>query len=348
MRRLLQSALPAASKTLAKRPRLLLVMLAAALTLGMQYWVGGATIYRSELVGAREALHSYILHNELPPGQTWTTLGAHSSNIRIGVVLAAEVIHRSTGVPVYFAYKAIDTAALFAGMLLLFVFVRRWVPDVYAVLALLYFAAITPLTYFLHIFHPWDRPALVVWLVCLLLLRAKRLGYLAAVLPVAVAIKFDVMVLPVLYLLASVTRENWQSVTWRTVAMLVLTVGTYIALRLALPGGFDSERTPIEQVALNLRDFAAIPLFYPPLLVFGLPILLGLAGWTSADRFARACWVFAVILTVPLWAKTNFREVRAEMPLMLLFMPCATLGLRAVLERNGLADAATRVAPKNL
>jgi hypothetical protein len=331
----------AASRTVAQvasalesHPRVLLVLLCLVLTLGLQYWVGGATIYRTEYIAPRETLHSYIVRNQLPPGQTWMALGAHSLNIRVGAVYLAEAIHRTTRAPVYLVYKALETGFLLLAFLLFFAFIRDGVPRVYAVLALLYFAAITPLTYFLHVFHPWDRPALVTWLVCLILLRSERLLLLTLVLSLGVAIKFDIMVLPVLYFLAFARRENWRRIALRTGGMLAATFATYVALRLAFPGGFDSQRTVIEQIAKNLREFAAIPLFHPPLLALALPLLLGVVGWRSADRFKRASWGLGVALLVPLFLMTNFQELRAEMPVVVLLMPCALAGARVVLEKG--------------
>lgn len=82
------------------------------------------------------ALHEGILHNRLPAGaQTWKDLGANSVNTRVGVVYFAEAVRRLTGEDVNNVYRVIDSIALFAALIVLFVYLRTFVPESYALLA---------------------------------------------------------------------------------------------------------------------------------------------------------------------------------------------------------------------
>jgi hypothetical protein len=71
---------------------------------------------------------------------------------------------------------------------------------------------------------------------------------------------------------------------------------------------------------------------FPPLLVFGIPTLLAVAGWRTGDRFQRATAFFALPMCGILFLMTNFIEVRAEMPLYFLLSPLALAGLKRLLE----------------
>jgi hypothetical protein len=313
---------------------LLLVVLTGSLTLAHQYWVGGATIYDAALEARRAAIHEYILHNKVPIGVRWSSLGANGTNIRIGAVFLAEAVHQATGVRIHLAYKILDTVALFGTLLLLFVFLRIWFPSAYALVGLLYVASVLPMTYFLHAFHPWDRLGLLGWLVSLLLLHKNRLAWLALALMLTTVIKYDIILFPGLYFLAKVDRQNWRRIVPRTVALFAVTFGTYAALRILIPGGFDATLSVMDLAATNLRDFLSAPFAYPQLLAFTLPLLLGAISVRSADRFVKACFLFGVLLFVPLLAQSNFIEIRAQMAPLVLTIPAGLLGLFQLLERG--------------
>jgi hypothetical protein len=112
----------------------LLIVLSFSITL-VQDWVGRSTFY-SQVRSKTLALHEGILHNRLPAGaQTWKDLGANSVNTRVGVVYFAEAVRRLTGEDVNNVYRVIDSIALFAALIVLFVYLRTFVPESYALLA---------------------------------------------------------------------------------------------------------------------------------------------------------------------------------------------------------------------
>lgn len=319
-----------------RRPRRLLpaVMacaLAASITITMQAWIGSATIYSAQVADRRAEMHAYVLHNQLPPGVSWSELGANSSNIRVATVYFAEGVHRATGADVATIYRYLDTLALWASLLLLLVYLKPTTPPTYRVIGLLWFAAMLPLSYQLHYFHPWDRASLLGWLVLLVLLERRRLVAFGVLLPLAVAIKFDIVVLPVLHFLRDATRRTVQRVAAETAALLAVSFGTYALLRALLPGG-SSPRHALPQMLQNVRELGAMRLSYPPLLCFGVPAALVLIGWRYADRGERANAVMGAGVAAILFAITNFAEVRAELPVLVLLLPCALVGARRLIE----------------
>jgi len=92
-----------------------------------------------------------------------------------------------------------DTVCLFASLLLLFAYLKRWVPVSYAVIGILMYGAMLPLTYLFHQFQPWDRPSIVLWILLLMLIRAGPIWVIAPVLAVSAGIKYDTVLLPGLY-----------------------------------------------------------------------------------------------------------------------------------------------------
>jgi len=323
-------------------PRLLRLIaiftLSAIVTLTMQVWVGSSTIYSQELQPRRERLHELILHNAPASNEEWTLLGANSTNIRVGAVYLAEGIHRLTGLTVSRSYRLIDTIALFIALPLLFRFCQRYGSRDRALVATLYIAAILPLTYVLHYFHPWDRIMLILWIVMIGLVQDDRPWLLALVLVVSMVVKFDALFLPGLYFLAHARRETLVPVALRTAVLFAVTFGSYMALRAIFLGGSQVGNMPL-QVAINIKEMGDYNIGYPPMLGLAVPVLLAVVGWRSATRFARACLVFALGLVGIYFVNSNFAELRAMMPVVLLLIPAALAGL-AVLMPPLRADAA--------
>jgi hypothetical protein len=312
--------------------RLLLVGFISAVVLANQFWVGSTTIYDPQRSERRIQMHESILHNQPPPGaESWDAIGANGTNIRILTVYLVEAVHRSVGLSVPRVYWMVETASLFLFLLTLFFYLRWWFDPPVAALGLAYVGMMLPLTYFFHFFHPWDKPSWFVWVVLLLLLRSERLGAFAAVLFVSILIKFDTVVLPALYWLSFAARGKMVRTTLITAALLVLSFGTYWALSALIPGG-AVPRSAGRLALDNLRVMADLKVSYPPLLMFAVPIATGIAGWRRVDRFSRATFGFGLGLLLLYFLQTHFVEVRAEIPLLVLMLPCALGGVSAALE----------------
>lgn len=323
---------------------MVVAVLAAAFTLGLQWWVGGATIYDPAWAGRRTGMHHALMINRAPAGLSWSDIGANGVNIRLGVVYLAELVHRALGVSVWSAYFVVETWFLWCTFPLLYVCLRGWLPPSWSMVGLLFYTAVLPLTYFFYLFHPWDRASLSLWLVLVLLLRANRIFLMAAVLALAVVVKYDVVLFPGLYWLARVERRNWKAVTGLTIAMFAVSFATYYGLRWAFPGGF-SERHAGPQIVKNLRAMGELYVFYPPLLVLGPTLALAFVGAPLGDRFVRAMALFGVLLLVPLFIAANFDEVRAQMPMFVLLLPAAIAGLRRLVEYGNAQTSREHATP---
>jgi len=316
-----------------------LALLCGVITLVVQHYVGDLTIYRADAAATRLTMHEAILSNTPPPGGGWGAVGANATNVRVLVVYAAEALAAAAGASPLAAYKLIDVASLFATLLLLFAFLRRWFDDEYCLIAVLFTGCVLPLTLLLHVFHPWDRPSALVWLLMLFALRDDRPVALAALLVVAVAIKYDAVVLPGLYFLCRVSAANWRRTAAATAALFVVSFGTYAALRLALPGGFE-ERDIVSQMLKNLNQIIDLRNPHPSLLGFALPLLLAAVGFRASDRFMRAAAAFGVLMFLPFFLSTNFNEFRAHMPMFILLLPAALAGLQCLVRGPAQTQAA--------
>jgi hypothetical protein len=309
----------------------LLVLFVGVATMISQYWVGNSTIYRPELEQKRELLHQYLLQNQLPPGVTWTSMGANSTNIRVGAVFLAEAMHRVFHISVLKAYVLLDTVALFCAMILLFVYLQRWFENIYCLVGVMFFAVVLPLTYMLFVFHPWDRLSLIVWLAALHLVRERRLWLLAVVLAIGMLIKYDVLLFPGLFFLAYVDRENWLRTGVITLLLFAVTFGMFKLVVLLRPGGFDSQLTTAQIVASNLAVLKEQRLGWPPFLGFSAPIVMAAIGFRSGNRFMQGSALFGMLLFIPFIFQSFMAEFRTEVPILLCLLPAALLGTKLIL-----------------
>ena len=309
----------------------LLAGLCLLITITVQHYMGDRTIYSLQLLPDRLEAHEMILRNELVGAASWSARGSNGTNVRVATVWAAEQLSARLGIDVPSIYKLIDIVSLFATLLLLFFFLRRWFADAYCVLALMFVGCVLPLTLLLHSFHPWDRPSLLVWLLAIWAIRDERLFAATLLMGLAVVIKYDAVLLPGLYFLYRVGRAPW----WRTVIatglMSAVTFGTFLTLRFLIPGGFEP-RVISTQVLKNLEVIANLAQPHPEILGLSLPIALALIGFARGDRFMRAATLFGLALLIPFFLTTNFAEIRAHTPILVLLLPAALVGLQAVLQ----------------
>ena len=315
---------------------LALAVWAASTTLIMQTWVGNSTIYKPELSPLIVETHRTILENRIPPGETWSDRGLNTTNIRVGTVFLVEGAHRATGMPVPKLYRLLDTVMLFASLLLLMVLLRRLVPTPYALIGATAFAGVLPLTYQLFYFHPWDRLSLFLWILLLIVLHQGRVVLFAALLAVAMIVKFDVILLPGLFFLATVPFRDAPGIARSaliTVGLFAVTFGIYWALQKIRPGGF--EPVPLGPLAAeNVRTIRSLGIAYPPLLGFSAPLVLAAIGFRSAERFVQACAVFGMGLLAIYIVRARFDEFRTEVPVYLLLLPAALVGVQILCESD--------------
>jgi hypothetical protein len=311
-------------------PLALLFLMSALLTITLQRWVGQTILYDHVPSLARE-IHYSILHNQLPQGRTWQELGANGTNIRVFVVYLAESLSRLAHRDVLAAYYAIDTISLFLFFVLLFFYLRNWVSPQDALIGLLAYAFFSILSYHLFRFHPWDRIAMLPWLAILWTTYKKRFVPLLILLPIAMTIKYDVILLPILYGAHLFRSGERRRAVVESVILMVVVVGTYLALQRIFPGGFLQasvfSRDGSSDIFFNLSVLRTYKFAYPPFLIFSLPILLNAIYFKRLPEFPRTAALFAVGLQLLMANTVHFAEVRAQMPVLLLYLPGTLLGL---------------------
>ncbi len=324
----------------------LLVVLCAVLTITLQL-VGKETIYHERHEAKRNFLHDAIYTNKLPEGKTWDDYGARGVNTRVGSIYAVALLHRWTGVSVGTWYVWLDSTFLFLSFLALFLYLRKWVPYGYCLIGILFVGNVFILTYFHHHFHPWDRISLFQWIVLLYLIRSKSDVLFFLVMMASIPFKFDVIILPVLYLIYNFfTQQAKKAVIVKGMLFLVSGIAFYELLKYSLIGSVPDTvgvlainpwLNALTQVTKNLRHMVSLNIAYPPMLMFALPLILSLFNWDKKDAFIRTSLVFALGMLCIHFSLANFREVRAETMILVLILPSALISLREII--NGRTEA---------
>lgn len=321
------------------RPRtvraVLLVALAYVLTMTGQFWLGYRHIYTARPQAA-EQLHRAILDNRPPAGKTWNDLGANGTNLRRVSIELAESVRNATGMPLSATYFALDTIFVFGTVMLLGIYLSRWLAPPWVALGLLYYGMVAPLTYLFYYSHPWDRLSQLTWLTALFFLRDRRALPFAGVLAFGMGVKYDILALPLLW--AAWTWQREQRGRWllQALAMFGLAFGIFEALQWRYPGGFPGLGPgPGDIAALLLRrtldELRERSFAFPPLLMFALPIGLAVAGWQHLSRHERLSLLFGCALFGPFALSSNLREVRAQVPILFLVLPAALTTLQRLL-----------------
>jgi hypothetical protein len=300
----------------------------------MQAWVGNLTIYRAENEARVEAAHTAVLTNAPIGGRSWSATGMNGTNLRVGAVWLADALHRNTGLTVPAAYQLVDTLALIVALLLLLGYLGQAVGPPLALIGVMAFATLLPLTYQLFFYHPWDRLSLVMWVALLWLLMRERLRWFTLLLPVAVLIKYDVILLPLLHGLHRLLRDR--RVTRRTImetaGMMMVSFGSFRLLKLLRPGGAEP-RPVIDTLRHNMDVATHLGVRWPPLLAFALPAVLIIPAFRRLDAWSRAGALFSIGLLGIFATLTNFAEVRAQMPVLLLLLPGALQAFEQAFEQ---------------
>jgi hypothetical protein len=296
--------------------------------------VSDLSVYSAANTQKRAELHRAIMDNH-PPGEgTWGDSGANNVNVRVGVVWIAEHLSRITGKSTDFIYRAIDLLALFAALVCIQALLKHWYSPVEAILGLLLFCLLLPLTALDHYFHPWDRPMLFLWAAMILASVNKRVVLFAIFLTISVIVKLDSILAVGMILFLYARTGNWRQATGTTLIVAAIGAVPLAALLILYPGGQEPIDV-LQQVSKNVSVAAELGFAYPPLLTHGLFLMLGIAGWGKATILMRRLWVFGLILLIPHALATNFMEVRAQIGTMLCMLPLALRGVLSISELAG-------------
>jgi len=317
----------------------------------LQEHLGSSTIYSPAHRTERMLLHEAILANSPPKGLTWREIGAGGTNIRILTVYLADGLHRLTNADVNTIYKNIDTASMIVFLTMAFYYFEQMSGTVYALAGVLYMVFSFVTTYSFYYFHPWDRLSLVVWLLLLIAIKKKQFPAVAGLLVIGMLIKFDVILVPALYLAYCFNRNSAVKSVGRTLMLFTVTIGVYWALdkhfhaASAADASQSTYQLLLHGLKKNLRVFSAMWLTYPPLTVFGLSLSFSayyLIFLREYDRFATVSAIFGIMMFGPYLA-VNFHETRALMPILLLLMPSVLLGLRKLTAGSLATTAVSRL-----
>jgi hypothetical protein len=310
---------------------MLIALVAAIITVVR---VSDLSVFSADNTHKRGALHRAIVQNDPPGDGTWRDSGANNVNVRVAVVWIVEQLSKATGKSTDFIYRAIDLTTLFVALLSIQALLKNWYSRVEAILGLLLFCLLLPLTALDHYFHPWDRPMLLLWAAMILALVNKRVVLFAALFTISVIIKIDsILAVGMIFFLYART-DNWRRTMGMTLIVAALGVVPLAALLILFPGGQE----PIdvfEQVSKNVSVAAELGFAYPPLLTHGLLLALGIAGWKNGTILMRRLWVFGLLLLIPHALVTNFLEVRAQIGTMLCMLPLALKGVLSISELGG-------------
>jgi hypothetical protein len=291
--------------------------------------VSDVTVFSAGNADKRGELHTAILQNHPPGHGSWSDSGANNLNVRVAIVWIAEHLGQMTGKSADFIYRAIDLAALFVALLTIHALLKHWYSPIEAILGLLLFCLLLPLTALDHYFHPWDRPMLFLWAAMILALVNKRVILFALFYTISVVVKPDSIFAVGMILIVYARMDDWRRATRTTLSVAAIGVMVLAALLVLHPGGHEPIDV-LQQVSRNVSVAAGLGIAYPPLLTHGLLLALGIAGWKSATIVMRRLCVFGLILLIPHLLATNFLEIRAQIGTMLCMMPLALQGVLSI------------------
>ena len=307
-------------------------------TLGLQQWVGLASLYSPTLAEKQADIFPRLLANQPPNGGIWADVGMNSTQLRVGMLWAIDGVQSLSGLSVPKIIRLFDTVFLATLLLLLLPYLRRWFSLTESLLGVGLVVSLIPMTYFWGYFVPWDRPSAVSWLLAFWMVREDRWKTLALTLPLFVLVKFDVALVFGLYWLVWVRRETFRSVTLRACIIAVAGLGTYWLIGQFRPGAAPPSSI-VGQVVKNVQTFLTYPASYQPMFAY-VPMIVPLVyGWRDADHFQRASVVFGLLLMGLIAVTVNFEEFRMHMPIVLALLPCALVGVRRLVGTASVAGA---------
>lgn len=325
---------------------ILLTLLCLNITIILQIYVGRQTIYGDEQLEKRKILHEMILKNSLPEGKLWKDYNVSSMRVRILVVKLAESIRLITGLQLKNVYITIDTVFLFSCLIGLYLFLNQWLDPNYCLIGILYFGICLVTSYHFHYFHPWDRMSLFSWIVLAFLIKNKKTALFAVLLVFSILIKYDIKVLPILYLIYNYDQKNKVRILLNTLLLLLLSFGTHSLLEYIFPLeskkivtidpylSFSKTYTHyyLQQITLNLKFLLEHNLRHPFAAVFILPLTLSVMYFKKKERFAQCSVIFGILLLIPHFVLVNFLEFRAQTMILVLILPAALLSLKYIIE----------------
>jgi hypothetical protein len=312
------------------REWLLCGILAAVVALICIHWVGNNTIYSADVVDKRDAMFNAILVEQLPEGaDSWRSVGAGDLNMRLATIWLTQSLHRISGVPVQDLLRLIDIVCVVASCVLLFALLRRWYEFLGALSGVLLLGMLLPLSMFLHFFHPWDKPALLLWVAMVMASVSGKPTLFLVLLVVAITNKTDAGIAAGLPLFLQFGVQPRRRVLINTLVAVSVGCLTLALLVYVVPGALEPHDL-FKQFKSNITDLLYHNVAYPPLLVYGTLSVFAIFAWRNGDSVPRRLWLFALASLLPHAMLTNFQEVRAQLGSAICMIPLAVAGLESV------------------
>ena len=270
-------------------------------------------------------MHHAILTNTPPKGGSWAAVGANGTNIRVAVVAVAERVRIATGLGLVRVYRLMDFVFLFSALIVIYCLLRKWNTVAGAMLGILLFSLYLPATMLFFYFHPWDRPSLLLWAICVLFAVNNKFGWFLLFFAIGIVVKFDSVIGLILYPVVNWINQPKPLLIRKSFAAAIVAVTTIVVLVVMIPGGFDGTNRQM-LLSNNIHEMLSFGLFYPPVLVYGLLFGACLVGWKSSGWQMRALFMCGVAMLLPHILFTNFIEVRAQVGPILCMLPLAVHG----------------------
>jgi hypothetical protein len=244
------------------------------------------------------------------------------------------------------AYITLDWLALSAALALLYLYLKRWVCDVVALITLLFLTGTLSLTFQEHFYQPWSVPEMAfVALAMLLILDDRRKALLPLVL-LASLNRSTGLLLPVAFALTpSGTTRAEESKDESAVGRLAW-AGGYFAIWAAVFFGLrawlgtaEPHEPLTETLAMNLTPKSMTFAVVQTVLLFGVLWPLAASGFSSAPRFPRRMTLLLPLYIVPVLIWGRWIEVRLLLAMFPVVAPLAAIGLETRLSPDASSEA---------
>lgn len=272
-----------------------------------------------------EAVHEHLLAGTFP-----LPIGDGSTQFRLLGLWLPELFHHGLGLSLTEAYIAVRFIFTFLIFCLFHLFVRKWFNDQMSFLAVVFLAAITPVTYLAY-YQESDVILQFFFLAGLWCTRERRLLATCLILIVGTFAKETMVFLVPFYFILHWQKEGWRRLAGECVLLLAVWAGTFYLTRHAFYQGVNS---PLWQLPYNIHAvktyFTAFPLTNPHLLwvpFLGIFWFLLFKGFKAQPLFFQRAAIFTVVFMVLYFLFAWPEEARILVPIIFLAIPAGWLVL---------------------
>lgn len=267
----------------------------------------------SVALDARRALHERVLRNEAPAPLQYRVMTFYLAE-------AARRAGRALGFddPFRAAYLLVRGLFTFLAALLLHRFLSAYLPLPFVLAGVFLTFAWLPLTYINYYMQETDPANMVFFLIGYDLIRRRRDGALAALLPLAMLNRETPVMLALVWLLYRWDEMPLARTALRFLGLSGAALGAYFALRVLF--GHHTAYAEFNDFFLNLRSVNSYLYF---LLLFGALAAPALKGLGAKSKFLRRAALFLPFFLVFHFVIPIFQETRLFLPIFPLVIALA-------------------------